>query len=48
MNNQIINKKEPNDQINKLKEIINDKEITISKLIYDKNNLEKKLVELEQ
>ena len=46
--NQIGNNKEPNDQVNKLKEIINEKEITISKLIYDKNNLEKKMVELER
>ena len=46
--NQISNSQNQNEQINKLKEIINEKEITISKLNYDKNILEKKMVELSQ
>ena len=38
----------PNEQIGKLKEIISEKEIQISKLNLDKNNLQKKITEIKQ
>ena len=48
INTKQIQNNNPNEEINKLKEIINQKEIIISKLNFDKNNLEKKLAESTQ